>query len=55
MGRKVNPIGFRLKINKTWEGRWFAEGEEYVNNLHQDFHLRESRIVAMSFCEPRSW
>jgi small subunit ribosomal protein S3 len=41
MGRKVNPIGFRLKINKTWEGRWFAEGEEYVNNLHQDFHLRD--------------
>jgi small subunit ribosomal protein S3 len=29
MGRKVHPIGFRLKINKTWEGRWFAEGEDY--------------------------
>jgi small subunit ribosomal protein S3 len=41
MGRKVHPIGFRLKVNKTWEGRWFAEGEEYVNNLHQDFHLRD--------------
>jgi small subunit ribosomal protein S3 len=41
MGRKVHPIGYRLKINKTWEGRWYAEGEEYVNNLHQDFHLRE--------------
>jgi small subunit ribosomal protein S3 len=41
MGRKVNPIGFRLKINKTWEGRWYAEGEEYVSNLHQDFKLRE--------------
>lgn len=41
MGRKVNPIGFRLKINRTWEGRWFAEGDEYVKNLHQDFHLRD--------------
>ncbi len=41
MGRKVHPIGYRLKINKTWEGRWYAEGEEYVTNLHQDFHLRE--------------
>jgi small subunit ribosomal protein S3 len=41
MGRKVHPIGFRLKINKTWEGRWYAEGEEYVNQLHQDFKLRE--------------
>lgn len=41
MGRKVHPIGYRLKINKTWEGRWYAEGEEYVNNLHQDFELRK--------------
>ena len=41
MGRKVHPIGFRLKINKTWEGRWYAEGRDYVNQLHQDFALRE--------------
>jgi small subunit ribosomal protein S3 len=41
MGRKVHPIGFRLKINKTWEGRWYAEGKEYVNQLHQDFALRD--------------
>jgi small subunit ribosomal protein S3 len=41
MGRKVHPIGFRLKINKTWEGRWFAEGEDYVNQLHQDFAIRK--------------
>jgi small subunit ribosomal protein S3 len=41
MGRKVHPIGFRLKINKTWEGRWYAEGNDYVDQLHQDFKLRE--------------
>jgi small subunit ribosomal protein S3 len=41
MGRKVNPIGFRLNINKTWEGRWYAEGREYVEQLHQDFALRD--------------
>jgi len=40
MGRKVHPIGFRLGINKTWEGRWYAEGKEYVDQLHQDFALR---------------
>jgi small subunit ribosomal protein S3 len=40
MGRKVNPIGFRLGINKTWEGRWYAEGREYVDQLHQDIALR---------------
>jgi small subunit ribosomal protein S3 len=41
MGRKVHPIGFRLKVNKTWEGRWYAEGENFVDNLHQDFEIRE--------------
>jgi small subunit ribosomal protein S3 len=41
MGRKVHPIGFRLKINKTWDGRWYAEGQEYVDQLHQDFSLRD--------------
>jgi small subunit ribosomal protein S3 len=42
MGRKVHPIGYRLKINRTWEGRWYArKGPEYVSQLHQDFALRE--------------
>ena len=41
MGRKVHPIGFRLKVNKTWEGRWYAEGKEYVDQLHQDIELRK--------------
>jgi small subunit ribosomal protein S3 len=41
MGRKVHPIGFRLKVNKTWEGRWYAEGKEYVDQLRQDIELRD--------------
>ncbi|MBI9046047.1 MAG: 30S ribosomal protein S3 [Anaerolineaceae bacterium] len=41
MGRKVHPIGFRLNINKPWEGRWFADGEQYVDQLHQDLAIRE--------------
>jgi small subunit ribosomal protein S3 len=41
MGRKVHPIGFRLKINKTWESRWFAEGKEYAQRLHQDAAIRQ--------------
>lgn len=41
MGRKVHPVGFRLKINKTWDGRWFATGQEYVEQLHQDFAIRD--------------
>ena len=41
MGRKVNPIGFRLKINRTWDGRWYAEGEDYIQQLHKDIVLRD--------------
>ena len=29
MGQKVNPIGLRLGINRTWDSRWYAEGGEY--------------------------
>lgn len=41
MGRKVNPIGFRLGVNKTWDGRWYAEGADYTEQLHQDFEIRD--------------
>lgn len=40
MGRKVHPIGFRLKINRPWEARWFAEGNNYKTMLHEDFAIR---------------
>lgn len=41
MGRKVNPIGFRLGIIKDWESKWFAEGEEYARLLGEDVAIRE--------------
>jgi small subunit ribosomal protein S3 len=41
MGRKVHPIGFRLNINQPWQGRWYAEGKEYADQLHQDFEIRK--------------
>ncbi|MEL7645910.1 MAG: 30S ribosomal protein S3 [Anaerolineaceae bacterium] len=41
MGRKVHPIGFRLGINKPWLGRWYAEGSDYTEQLHQDLRIRE--------------
>lgn len=40
MGRKVHPIGFRLGINKPWLGRWYAEGKDYTEQLHQDLKIR---------------
>ena len=41
MGRKVHPIGFRLKVTKTWDARWFAEGEQYVDHLQEDLAIRK--------------
>jgi len=41
MGQKVNPIGLRLGINRTWDSRWFADGAEYGKLLHEDRAIRE--------------
>ena len=40
MGQKVNPIGLRLGINRTWDSRWFTKGPKFAKNLHEDFKLR---------------
>ncbi len=40
MGQKVNPIGLRLGINRTWDSRWFAEAGEYADLLHEDLKIR---------------
>ena len=39
MGHKVNPIGLRLGINRTWDSRWFA-AKSYADLLHQDLRVR---------------
>jgi small subunit ribosomal protein S3 len=39
MGQKINPIGLRLGINKTWDSRWFA-GDNYAEKLHEDIKIR---------------
>lgn len=39
MGQKINPIGLRLGINKTWDSRWYA-GDDYAAKLHEDFKIR---------------
>jgi len=41
MGQKVNPIGLRLGINRTWDSRWFAGKNEYGKLLHEDMKIRE--------------
>ncbi|HOE70571.1 MAG TPA: 30S ribosomal protein S3 [Brevefilum sp.] len=42
MGRKIHPIGFRLKINKPWLARWFADGKEFQDQLHEDLAIRKT-------------
>src|SRR6195952_142283 len=41
MGQKINPIGFRLGINRTWDSRWFADNAEYGQLLHEDLKMRK--------------
>lgn len=40
MGQKVNPIGLRLGINKTWDSRWYADAD-YADKLHEDIKIRK--------------
>jgi len=40
MGQKVNPIGFRVGVTRTWDSRWFAK-KDYVRLLHEDIKLRK--------------
>jgi len=41
MGQKVNPIGLRLGINRTWDSRWVATAAEYGDLLHADLKIRK--------------
>jgi len=41
VGQKVNPIGLRVGVIRTWDSRWYAKGHLYLENLHEDFKLRE--------------
>ena len=41
MGQKVNPIGLRLKINRTWDSIWYARKENYAVVLHEDINIRK--------------
>ncbi|MGD0584373.1 MAG: 30S ribosomal protein S3 [Oryzomonas sp.] len=40
MGQKVNPIGFRLGVVKTWDSKWYAEAD-YAKLLHEDLAIRK--------------
>ena len=41
MGQKVNPIGMRLQVNRTWDSRWYADTKDYGDLLLEDIRMRE--------------
>jgi small subunit ribosomal protein S3 len=41
MGQKINPIGFRLQVNRTWDSRWYANSRDFGGLLLEDVKMRE--------------
>lgn len=46
MGHKVNPVGFRMGINRDWNSRWYADGEKYSDFLLEDIAIRKYLMKA---------
>ncbi len=40
MGQKANPVGLRLGITRTWDSRWYARNDKYIEKLHHDLKIR---------------
>jgi small subunit ribosomal protein S3 len=47
MGQKINPIGLRLGVNRTWDSRWYSNKGEYGKLLHEDMKIRELLMGAL--------
>ncbi len=41
MGQKINPIGLRLGVNRTWDSRWYSDKTAYGKLLHEDMKIRD--------------
>lgn len=50
MGQKVNPIGLRLGVNKTWQSRWYANPREYADLVLEDIKIRKM-VMALPECK----
>ena len=46
MGQKVNPIGFRVGVNKNWDSVWFIDKKNYAKALHEDLKIKQ---IVMDF------
>src|SRR5712691_10997491 len=50
MGQKINPIGLRLGINRTWDSRWYAGKNEYGKLLHKE--LKQAAVARIVIERP---
>jgi len=50
VGQKVNPIGLRLGVNKTWQSRWYADPREYADLVLEDLKIRKM-VQALPECK----
>ncbi len=41
MGQKVNPVGYRIGVNKNCDSIWFATKDEYIENFHEDLKIKK--------------
>ena len=41
MGQKVNPVGMRLQVNRTWDSRWYADKKDFGDLLQEDLRIRK--------------
>ena len=48
MGQKVNPVGFRLGVNRGWDSVWYAKKKDFGNYLIEDFKIKHSLILIVN-------
>jgi len=46
MGQKVNPIGLRIGVNKTWNSKWYVDPRDYAETLHEDLKLKKTLLAS---------
>ena len=55
MGQKVNPVGFRLGVNRGWDSVWYAKKKDFGNYLIEDFKIREyikKNVICLLYTSP---
>ena len=52
MGQKVNPLGFRLGVNRTWDSRWYADKESFGGIVGIIMGVAGGNMVALVFNIP---